>query len=130
MPELPEVETIRLGAKKKLVGKKIISVEVREPKIFVGDISEVIGSKIIDAKRVAKVLEFVLDNGNSIIIHLKMTGQLVYVPMGEKVVAVGGHFQSAYNQPLPHAHTHVIYEFFDGSHLYFNDLRKFGWDGG
>lgn len=127
MPELPEVETIRIGAKKYLIGKKIVAVEVKVPKMFAGDISNVIGAEIKDINRVAKILEIVLNNGYSILIHLKLTGQLVFVPKDKKVIATGGHFQWAYNQPMPHAHTHIIYEFSDGSHLYFNDLRKFGW---
>src|SRR3989344_61601 len=125
MPELPEVETIRLGAKQKIVGKKIASIEIKVPKMFIGNPRDIIGSKISDVKRVAKILEIVLDNGYSIIIHLKLTGQLVYVPRGKSISAIGGHFQQAYNQTLPHAHTHIIYTFSDGSHLYFNDLRKF-----
>lgn len=127
MPELPEVETIRIGAKKKLVGKKITDLEVRLPKAFIGEKKNVIDAKIIDAKRVAKILELVLDSGYSILIHLKLTGQLVFVEKGESKSAMGGHFQKAYGAALPHSHTHIIYEFSDGSHLYFNDLRKFGW---
>lgn len=127
MPELPEVETIRLGAKKYLIGKEIVAVEIKVPKMFVGSINNVIGAEIKDINRVAKILEIVLNNGYSILIHLKLTGQLVFVPKDKKVIAKGGHFQWAYNQPMPHAHTHIIYEFSDGSHLYFNDLRKFGW---
>jgi len=128
MPELPEVETIRLGVIEKLKGKKIKAVEIRVPKLFIGAKNDIIGAKIQNAKRVAKILEIVLDNGYSILIHLKLTGQLVHVPKGEKIVASGGHFQRVYDQPLPHAHTHIIYELTDGSHLFFNDLRKFGWN--
>lgn len=131
MPELPEVETIRIGIHKKLRGKEIKDVEVRVPKLFIGDKEDIIGARIIDAKRVAKVLQIVLDNGRSILIHLKMTGQLVYRRVDEDskpVEMIGGHPQKAYSQPLPHAHTHIIYTFTDGSHLYFNDLRKFGWN--
>ncbi|MBI4022722.1 hypothetical protein HY375_00980, partial [Candidatus Berkelbacteria bacterium] len=40
---------------------------------------------------------------------------------------IGGHPEKAYEQPLPHKHTHVVIQFTDGSTLYFNDLRKFGW---
>ncbi|KKQ74572.1 MAG: Formamidopyrimidine-DNA glycosylase [Berkelbacteria bacterium GW2011_GWB1_38_5] len=126
MPELPEVETIRKGIVEKLKGKKISDVEIKVPKLFIGDINDIIGGKIIDAKRVAKVLQIVLDNGNSIIVHLKMTGQLIY--KDDKSKAVGGHSQKAYDQPLPHAYTHITYTFSDGSHLYFNDFRKFGWN--
>jgi formamidopyrimidine-DNA glycosylase len=127
MPELPEVETIRQGAQEKLVDKKIIGIEVRVPKMFIGAIDNAVGAKIKNVRRIAKILIIDLNNGYSILIHLKLTGQLVYVPKDKKVIARGGHFQSAYNQPMPHAHTHIIYEFSDGSHLYFNDLRKFGW---
>lgn len=63
----------------------------------------------------------------TIAIHLKMTGQLVYQGADCKVKVVGGHPQREYNQPLPHGHTHIIIHFTDGSKLYFNDLRKFGW---
>lgn len=129
MPELPEVETIRLGAKKYLVGKKIKDIEVKVPKLFLGNKKDIISSTITDVKRVAKILELVLDNGKSILIHLKMTGQLVYQPENEKIsCAVGGHMQKAYGQPLPHKYTHITYTFTDGSKLYFNDLRKFGWN--
>jgi formamidopyrimidine-DNA glycosylase len=127
MPELPEVETIRKGLLTKAKGKKIKKVEIRVPKLFIGDKNKIIGAKIKDVRRVAKILEIVLSNGYSIIIHLKLTGQLVYVAKGEKKIGIGIHFQKAYGQLLPHAHTHVIYTFSDGSHLYFNDLMKFGW---
>ncbi len=109
MPELPEVETIRRGIVKKLKGKTIKSVEVKVPKLFTGDKNSILDAKIIDAKRVAKVLEIVLDNGYSIVVHLKMTGQLIY--------------QGQENQ-----FTHIIYHFADGTKLLFNDLRKFGWN--
>ena len=135
MPELPEVETIRKGIIQKLKGKKIANIDIRVPKLFIGpegapvggNPKVIIGAKITDAHRVAKILEIVLDNGYSILIHLKLTGQLVYVAKGENKIGVGIHFQKAYGQPLPHAHTHIIYTFSDGSHLYFNDLMKFGW---
>ncbi len=129
MPELPEVETIRIGAKKKLVGKTIKSIEVKVPKLFIGSCSDIINSRIIDIKRVGKVLQVLLNNNQSILIHLKMTGQLVYQPKDKKIsCAVGGHMQKAYGKKLPHKHTHIIYNFLDGSKLYFNDLRKFGWN--
>jgi formamidopyrimidine-DNA glycosylase len=137
VPELPEVETIRKGIKEKLVGKTIKNIEVKVPKLFIGDKNNIIGAKIIDAQRVAKVLIINLDNNYSIIIHLKMSGQLIYKSgtssklqdeSDEAQIAKGGHSQKVYDQPLPHAYTHIIYTFSDGSHLYFNDFRKFGWN--
>lgn len=108
MPELPEVETIRQGIIQKLKGKKIAAVEIRVPKMFIGNPRDIIGGKIIDARRVAKVLEIVLDNGYSILIHLKLTGQLVY-------------------QGRENPFTRLVYTFSDKTKLLYNDLRKFGW---
>src|SRR3990167_6238058 len=122
MPELPEVETIKRGASKMIVGKTIKNIEVRAKKLFIGNPKEAIGSKIIDIKRVAKVLELVLNNNKEILIHMKMTGQIVFQQKGKEIsCAVGGHMQKAYGQRLPHKHTHIIYTFSDGSKLYFND---------
>jgi len=128
MPELPEVETIRKGIVSKLIGKEIKDVEIKVSKLFVGNKNDIIGGKITGAKRVAKVLEIVLDNGYSIIIHLKMTGQLVYRDKDSEKSFAGGHSQKIYMVEPPHAFTHIIYTFSDGSHLYFNDFRKFGWN--
>lgn len=127
MPELPEVEIIRRGLEHFLVGKAIEKVEIRVPKLFVGDSSLLSGAKIKSIDRRAKVLLINLSNKQTLLIHLKMTGQLVYQTANEKEKIVGGHPQAAYNQPLPHKHSHVIFYFSDGSTLYFNDLRKFGW---
>ncbi len=130
MPELPEVETIRKGIANKLIGKTIVAVEIKVPKLFVGDKKDIVGAKIINAKRVAKVLEIVLDNGYSILIHLKMSGQLIYEESSIKNQVsrmVGGHPSKVYDVPSPHAYTHIVYSFTNSSHLYYNDFRKFGW---
>src|SRR3972149_5665672 len=109
MPELPEVETIRLGIINKVKGKTIKNVEVRVPKLFLGDLKNITGAKIVDSKRVAKVLEIVLDIDYEILMHMKMTGQIVFQKKGQKICcAVGGHMQKAYGGSLPHKHTHII----------------------
>jgi len=141
MPELPEVETIRIGLVRRVEGLTVKDIEVRVEKLFKGDIKDVIGVKIIGIRRRAKVLIIDLSNSKSLLIHLKMTGQLVYQSADEKEKVVGGlarnasklscmaggHPQKSYNQPLPHKHTHIIFTFTNGGYLYFNDLRKFGW---
>jgi len=134
MPELPEIETIVEGANAKLVGKTIKDIEVRVPKMVSFKVpkfkKDTIGAKIIKARRKGKIIILDLSNKNSIIIHLKLTGQLVYVGKGEKgeiEKSVGGHPSKVYEEPLPHNHTHVIFTFSGGSHLYFNDIRKFGY---
>ena len=137
MPELPEVEIIRKGLLTKVKGKKIKNIKVRYAKSFVCDKRNIINVKINDIKRKAKVLQIIFSNKYSLLIHLKMTGQLIYqksnIPSrilgaSKDQKYTGGHYQRAYDQPLPHKHTHVIYTFNDGSKLYFNDLRKFGWN--
>lgn len=123
MPELPEVETLRLGLTRYLVGHKIVGVDVKARKIFQGDEKEIIGAKIKDVRRFAKVLVFDLSNGKSIIIHIKLTGQLIYrgpnlkenVVLSKKVNSLSG------------PHTHVIFKLNKGGFLYYNDLRQFGW---
>lgn len=83
MPELPEVETVRAGLKQLLVGHAIISEHHDTPKGFPnspGDVAQfLIGAKIIDVRRRAKVLMIDLNTRYTLVIHLKMTGQLVYV---------------------------------------------------
>jgi formamidopyrimidine-DNA glycosylase len=124
MPELPEVETIRRGLSKSLVGQKIVSVNVRVPKLFVGFPEMLEGQKILEIERRAKMLIWKLEK-SYIMIHLKMTGQLIYVPKKGEMI-IGGHPDKVYTLDLPHKHTHVIFELENGT-LYFNDLRKFGW---
>lgn len=135
MPELPEVETVRRGLERTIVGRIVAGVEIRVPKLF-ADPRELIdtalvGAKVLAVERRAKVLCIRLSTGYTLAIHLKMTGQIVVQTL-ERTKAMGtgfiaGHPEKAYEQPLPHAHTHVIIRFDDGRILYFNDLRKFGW---
>ncbi|MBI3494541.1 hypothetical protein HY004_00965 [Candidatus Saccharibacteria bacterium] len=76
MPELPEVETVRVGLKRLIVGKKVASQSHDWPKSFPnsqGDVNQfLIGSKISDVRRRAKVLIIDLDTKYSLVIHLKM----------------------------------------------------------
>jgi len=125
MPELPEVETIRLGLKKAIVGKIIADVDVRVPKLFHGDKKEIIGKKIKNIDRRAKQIIIDVEGDNDLLIHLKMTGQLIFDD-GKSRVA-GGHPSADWVEKLPNSTTHIIFDFSDGSKLFFNDLRKFGW---
>lgn len=127
MPELPEVETIRRGLAERLIDETVVSVDVRVPKMFIGDPTQIIGAPITAVRRIAKVLILDFANAKSVIVHLKMTGQLVYIDKATSNIAVGGHPEKAYEHPLPHRHTHIIYHLKSGATLYYNDLRKFGW---
>ena len=131
MPELPEVETVRLQLLKKIVGKTIKRVEVFHSKTVDNNEefeSKLIGKTIEDIDRVGKLMifSFVKEEDLFLLVHLKMTGQLFFV--GEGGVTGGGHeVAAADNLTFPHQHTRVALYFSDGSVLYFNDLRIFGY---
>lgn len=125
MPELPEVETIRFGLQKYIVGHVIEDIDVRLPKMVHGDTQSVIDAKIKDVRRFGKGLVIDLDNGYSIAIHIKMTGQLIYFgPDRPKDAQLAS---AKTGVKLPNLHTHVIFHFNKGSELYYNDIRRFGW---
>lgn len=128
MPELPEVETVRMGLQRLIVGKTISDVSFDWPKGFPNAKNDVdaflVGSKIIEVRRRAKVLLIDLSSRYSLVIHLKMTGQLVF--RGEEQFGAGHPNESLVGE-LPDKSTRVTFTFSDGSHLYFNDQRKFGW---
>ncbi len=129
MPELPEVEIIKRGLEQKIIGRTIASVDVRESKIFQGRKEDVVDSKIINIKRRAKMIVIELSNQKSLLIHLKMTGQLIFdrKPNDKTTRTAGGHPSKDWVADLPSQFTRVIFVFTDGSVLYFNDLRKFGY---
>lgn len=85
-----------------------------------------LGSKITSVKRRAKVLLIELDTNYSLVIHLKMTGQLVYVRDDEKARFGAGHPTNSLTAKLPDRSTRVTL-YLDGAKLFFNDQRKFGW---
>lgn len=142
MPELPEVETVRIGLAKLLPGKKITGVTFDTPKSFPNsdaDINQFMKeATITGVRRRAKVLMIDLDSNYSLVVHLKMTGQMVYVPqydlkvesrnynVGDERFGAGHPNESLIGQ-LPDKSTRVSITFEESSHLYFNDQRKFGW---
>lgn len=129
MPELPEVETVRVGLSRLLPGKTIASVDANWPKSFPNAAADVqnflIGEKIISVQRRAKVLLIELSSKYSLVIHLKMTGQLVYRDEIQRFGA--GHPSASLVRELPDRSTRVVVDFSDGGRLFFNDQRKFGW---
>jgi len=88
MPELPEVETVRRGLEKLIVGKQILDVVIYNEgsfdipnKIFATRtvlVAKVVGAQMIGVRRRAKILIIDLSSNHSLVIHLKMTGQLVH----------------------------------------------------
>ena len=159
MPELPEVETVRRGLAELLPGRVVARVVVFDsPKSFPNapaDVEQFLyGARVAAVRRRAKVLMIDLDTQYSLVIHLKMTGQLVFrqgssygarvspkKSRGPRKVAqdfsadtaheiddfAGGHPNDSLIGELPDRSTRVQIDFVDGSRLFFNDQRKFGW---
>ncbi len=143
MPELPEVETVRTGLAKFLPGLSIVGVWHDWPKSFPNTQEDVnnflVDSRVIAVRRRAKVLMIDLFTDYSLVVHLKMTGQLVFVsktnllkaksrkPKADEERFGGGHPTDSLVGQLPDKSTRVVIEFADGSKLFFNDQRKFGW---
>ncbi|OGE11635.1 DNA-formamidopyrimidine glycosylase [Candidatus Curtissbacteria bacterium RIFCSPLOWO2_02_FULL_42_37] len=144
MPELPEVTVIVNQLDKKLKGLVLDSIEYDWPKKFDWgrrpggpsgpegkySIADLKGAKVLGVERRGKVVlinfQFPISNFQfPILIHLKLTGQLIY--QDEKTRIAGGHPIPPLNLPVPNKTTRVIFSFTNGGHLYFNDIRKFGW---
>lgn len=128
MPELPEVETVRRGLSQLIIRKQVTQATSDNFKSFPNAPAEVaaflVGAHIVAVRRRAKVIVIDLDTDYSLVVHLKMTGQLVY--RGEENWGAG-HPNDSLIGDLPDKSTHAELQFSDGSKLFFNDQRKFGW---
>ncbi|MBU4210090.1 bifunctional DNA-formamidopyrimidine glycosylase/DNA-(apurinic or apyrimidinic site) lyase [Patescibacteria group bacterium] len=144
MPELPEVEIVRLFLQKNIIGKTIAKITILNPNSFIGNFKLAINKKITQLTRRGKQLSIFLSNDCLLLIHLKMTGQLVYQPCLNQLDTVIpskaegsrrnkhrtflGHPTPKLNhKPLPNKSTRIIFTFSDKSILFFNDQRKFAW---
>lgn len=130
MPELPEVETIRRILARELTGRIVQGVEVRLPKLLrdspIPDPQVLVGQRLEGASRRAKVLSITFSGDLTLLVHFKLSGQLLVVrPCGERFGA--GHPVPNLEGPFPHKTTHAELRFDDGSLLYYSDLRQFGW---
>jgi formamidopyrimidine-DNA glycosylase len=140
MPELPEVENLRIGLEKYITNQKILEVEVRKPKLVSGkgnvrkaSLKKVqafergLGAeRILGIERRAKNLIFKLSNGKIILAHLKMSGQFVYQAKKSGKLVSGGHPIQLSETQLPNKHSHIIFKLEKGT-LYYNDTRMFGY---
>jgi len=134
MPELPEVESIKRQLKPNIIGKIIADIKILSPKNFVGNKNDVLNRKIVSVDRYGKVLVLKLTRvgqdrplqENFLNIHFKLSGQILFSKNVNSAV-----FQNIIpftgGNKMPANTTRVIIKFTDGSGLFFNDLRKFGW---
>lgn len=129
MPELPEVETIKNDLNKLVRGSRIVSLSVRRAKLLrpsVTIVRQLIYGKIIKrVERRGKLLVLRLSGGKILLIHLKMTGQIVWWPVHGKFI-MGGHPIVGVSD-APNRFTHITVYFKGGARLYFNDVRQFGY---
>ena len=151
MPELPEVENLRIGLVRVIKGQKILRVKVTKTKLVSGKstkrtasekkksefIKGIKGQRFLDEDRRAKNLIFKLTHEKIILVHLKMSGQFAYLPShkatarqgkpfdNSKIVS-GGHPIELSETKLPNKHTHIIFELEKGT-LFYNDTRMFGY---
>jgi formamidopyrimidine-DNA glycosylase len=115
VPELPEVETVRRGLEHHLVGRRIVSVDVGHERTVRRTSRDELVAGLTDtvveaAHRRGKYLLLPLDSGDTAMIHLRMSGQVLIAPVGT---------------PRP-PHTHVAMQLDDGHELWFVDPRTFG----
>jgi len=131
MPELPEVETIRRDLETRILNKKISKIWIEksfQKKISpeVGKFSNLLRNQTLkEISRRSKLLIFRVKDNLYLLIHLKMTGQLVYRPAKGRIVSGGHPIETL--KSLPNKFTRATFYFADKSVLYFNDLRKFGY---
>lgn len=130
MPELPEVETVKRGLERLLPSRSIARVIVHNsPKSYPNNTHDsdvyVCGATVLGVRRRAKVLMIDLSTGYTLVVHLKMTGQLIF--RNTETDWGAGHPNDSFIGALPDASTRVEMQFDDGSKLFFNDQRKFGW---
>ena len=122
MPELPEVETVRRGLEPVLAGRVITHAEIRRPDLRwpfpVGLADRLTGARVDALRRRSKYLLADLDGGDTLIVHLGMSGRLL----------VSGTQVGAFHHPhpVPAKHDHVVLDIEGGGRVTLNDARRFG----
>ena len=128
MPELPEVETVRRGLAPAMVGQRFARVSLRRPNLrfpFPPDFSKRLeGRTVTDLQRRAKYLTAHLDSGESLVMHLGMSGRFdVALPDGSNLSPGDFYLEGALGQAK---HDHVVMAMGNGATITYNDVRRFG----
>ncbi len=122
MPELPEVETVMRGLEPVMQGQVIAKALVRRPDLrwpFPKDMAaRLTGARITQLRRRAKYILADLDRGETLIIHLGMSGRML----------IQGEIPGVFHQPIAplEKHDHVVFDMEGGARIVFNDARRFG----
>jgi formamidopyrimidine-DNA glycosylase len=129
VPELPELESLVRDLSPTLVGRTIASVAVYKPKLFQASpgltLEDLFGRRVERLWRRGKLTVWELSDDLSLVVHLKLAGQVVHVSRDGQELAHGGHPVPMWGTPLPHKSSHVVFCLDDGSVLYLTDIRQF-----
>ena len=127
MPELPEVETVRRGLEPALAGATLVRVEARRPDLRFalpeGFVQRLTGARIERLDRRAKYLLAPLDRGDTLVMHLGMSGR--FEVAGERPARRPGEFH--YAAPADPKHAHIVFETDTGARVTYFDPRRFGY---
>jgi formamidopyrimidine-DNA glycosylase len=127
MPELPEVETVRRGLVPVMEGQRIARAQVNRPDLRwplpERMAQRLSGQTVLSLRRRSKYLLADLSSGETLIIHLGMSGRML-ISTGEGDPQVPGIFH--HDHPAPQKHDHVVFEMEEGARVTFNDARRFG----
>ncbi len=131
MPELPEVETVKRGLEPILRGQVIVSIELRRANLrfpFPPDfVARLTGAKVLALARRAKYILVELDNGQSLIVHLGMTGRFTaFKALGEPTSLGDFYFPTGSGDHADGPHDHVVFTLGNGARVVYNDPRRFG----
>ena len=122
MPELPEVETVRRGLAPAMEGRRVLAAELRRPDLrwpFPERMAErLTGQQVLQLRRRSKYILADLSSGESLLIHLGMSGRMLVSG------AMPGVFH--HDHPAPAKHDHVVLDMEGGARITFNDARRFG----
>lgn len=132
MPELPEVETIRNGLRRFVLNKEIKELKIFDKKLtpFLLGYKKLKNDKILEIDRIGKLLIFKFKKSPLfLLVHLKMTGQLVYLPKNSEKLMVGGHSESGQGviEKKDFKHLRFQINFLNGDVLFLNDIRRFAY---
>lgn len=126
MPELPEVETVRRGLAPAMEGAVIARADIRRPDLRwpfpTGMDARLTGARVLRLGRRSKYLLADLDRGETLIVHLGMSGRMIV--SGLAAPHVPGRFH--HHHPAPERHDHVVLHMEGGARVTFNDARRFG----
>lgn len=126
MPELPEVETVRRGLAPVMEGARILAADIRRPDLrwpFPDRMAaRLTGARVLRLRRRAKYILADLDRGETLLIHLGMSGRML-VSGKDPHQSTAAFFHSL---PAPAKHDHVVLDMEGGARITFNDARRFG----